>query len=146
MESNGTNLGGANSEEYQTDSEKNEAIIDEMQAVEAYLSTPKFVKYLCDIAEHISESTNREEALVDELRTLNNYLPASVYIPFVQNSYRNYAVLHVPPRESRVFPTKERCPYMVVLEMYRPEEISRSGKKEKPRKEERKEEFGSDLE
>ena len=33
-------------------------------------------------------------------------------------------MLHIPPNEARVFETKERAPYMICIEIYRPEEIS----------------------
>jgi hypothetical protein len=33
-------------------------------------------------------------------------------------------VLHIPAEEARVFVTKERCPLMLCVELYRPEEIS----------------------
>ena len=39
-------------------------------------------------------------------------------------SYRNYALLHVLPKECKVFKTKERCPYLITLELFRPEEMS----------------------
>lgn len=51
-------------------------------------------------------------------------MPASVYIPFVSNSIRNYAVLHVPLSECRVFQTKERSPCLIVVELYRPDELT----------------------
>jgi hypothetical protein len=47
-----------------------------------------------------------------------------VYIPFVSNSIRNYAVLHIPLSECRVFQTKERAPFMVAVELYRPDELN----------------------
>lgn len=51
-------------------------------------------------------------------------MPASVYIPFVGDSIRNNCVLHIPPNEARVFQTKERCPILLCIEVYRPDEIS----------------------
>ena len=69
----------------------------------AYLSTPRFIKYLTDISVIISKEVNKKDALKRELRKLNQYLPASVYIPFCQESIRNYAVLHIPPEECAVF-------------------------------------------
>lgn len=61
--------------------------------------------------------------LQQELMKLNQHLPASVYIPFVQNSTRNYCVLHIPPAEARVFQTKERAPIMLSIEVFRPDEM-----------------------
>ena len=69
--------------------------------------------------------------LQHELLQLNQHLPASVYIPFVQNSTRNFCVLHIPPEEARVFQTKERAPIMLAIEVYRPDEMLRIVKKNK---------------
>jgi hypothetical protein len=51
-------------------------------------------------------------------------LPAAVYIPFVNQSMRNYSVLHIVAEESRIFKTKERCPLLLCIEVYRPTEIA----------------------
>ena len=37
---------------------------------------------------------------------------------------RNYAVLHIVAEESRIFKTKERCPLLLCIEVYRPTEVS----------------------
>ena len=72
----------------------------------------------------------KQQILKNELIQLNQHLPASVYIPFVQNSTRNYCVLHIPPDEARVFQTKERAPIMLSVEVFRPDEmIMNAGKK-----------------
>ena len=42
----------------------------------------------------------------------------------MHGSIRNYAVLHIPPNEGIVFETKERAPFLICIELYRPEEIS----------------------
>ena len=52
-------------------------------ALNAYLSTPKFVKTLTDISNELITVANREEYLQEELLKLNRQLPAAVYIPFV---------------------------------------------------------------
>jgi len=54
-----------------------------------------------------------------------------VYIPFVAESARNYAVLHIPIDEVHVFQTKERAPYLICIEVYRPDELSDFIKKTK---------------
>lgn len=66
----------------------------------------------------------KTEILKMELMRINQHLPASVYIPFVQNSTRNYCVLHILADEARVFQTKERAPIMLTFEVFRPEEIT----------------------
>lgn len=40
------------------------------------------------------------------------------------DSIRNYAVLHVPLSECRVFQTKMRAPFMIAVELYRPDELN----------------------
>ena len=37
---------------------------------------------------------------------------------------RNYAVLHIVAEESRIFRTKERCPLLLCIEVYRPTEVA----------------------
>ena len=37
---------------------------------------------------------------------------------------RNYAVLHIVADEARIFKTKERCPLLLCIEVYRPTEIA----------------------
>jgi len=70
---------------------------------------------LTDISVQLTDKSKtkeeKEAMLRDELVKLNGHLPASVYIPFVNRKFsitlvesiRNYAVLHIPPKESRVF-------------------------------------------
>lgn len=59
-----------------------------------------------------------------KLKEVNKQLPAAVYIPFLNEKARNYAVLHIAADESRIFKTKERAPVMLTLEVYRPIELS----------------------
>jgi phosphatidylinositol 4-kinase len=66
---------------------------------------------------------NRSEFLQTELKKINKRLPAAVYIPFVNDSIRNYAILHIVADESRVFQTKERAPVLLHFEAFRPEEL-----------------------
>ena len=101
----------------------------------AYLSTPKFVKTLTDISNELITVANRDEYLQEELLKLNRQLPAAVYIPFVNGnlsifaitlrieSIRNYAILHIVTDEAKVFQTKERAPLLLCLEAFRPEEM-----------------------
>lgn len=72
-------------------------------AVNAYLSTPKFVTLLTDISYHLIHVPNREEYLMTELKKINKKLPAAVYIPFVNDSVRNYAILHIVADEAKIF-------------------------------------------
>lgn len=93
---------------------------------DSYLSTPNFIKRLCEISDGLIELPNEEKRayLMNELMGVNKQLPAAVYIPFVNQSMRNYSVLHIVAEESRIFKTKERCPLLLCFEVYRPTEIS----------------------
>ena len=62
--------------------------------------------------------------LIKDLTEVNEHLPARVYIPFVNDSARNYAVLHIAALESRIFQTKSRAPVLLCIEVYRPDELS----------------------
>lgn len=64
------------------------------------------------------------EHLQKELKAINRKLPAAVYLPFVNESTRNYAVLHIVAEEAKIFRTKERCPLLLLIECYRPTEIA----------------------
>lgn len=55
---------------------------------------------------------------------MNRKLPAQVYIPFVNKSMRNYAVLHIAVEEAKIFQTKERAPLLLCIEAYRPIEMT----------------------
>jgi phosphatidylinositol 4-kinase len=62
--------------------------------------------------------------LREKLKEVNSQLPAAVYIPFLSQSMRNYAVLHIVTEESRIFRTKMRAPLLLCLEVYRPIEMT----------------------
>ena len=47
-----------------------------------------------------------------------------MYLPFVNDSARNHAVLHITALESRIFQTKSRAPVLLCIEVYRPDELS----------------------
>ena len=101
-------------------------------ALNAYLSTPKFVMALTDISLELIHQTNRNEFLSQELKKLNHKLPATVYIPFVNDSVRNYAILHIVADEAKIFQTKERAPVLIHLEAFRPEEMMLAQQIERP--------------
>lgn len=96
----------------------------EILAFDNYLSTPLFIKRLTQISDELITQPNQAAYLREKLREVNAQLPASVYIPFLSQSMRNYAVLHIVADESRIFRTKERAPIMLTLECYRPIELT----------------------
>lgn len=44
-------------------------------------------------------------------------------MPFVNDSIRNYAILHIVADEAKIFVTKERAPVLLHFEAFRPEEL-----------------------
>lgn len=66
---------------------------------------------------------DKKEALKSGLRQINKGLPSNVYIPFTNSQWRNYTVLNICDGESKLFLTNKRAPFLVCLEIYRPEEI-----------------------
>lgn len=91
---------------------------------DSYLSTPNFIKRLCEISDGLIGLQDKRPYLMEQLLNVNKQLPAAVYIPFVNQSMRNYSVLHIIAEESRIFKTKERCPLLLCIEVYRPTEIA----------------------
>ena len=93
---------------------------------DSYLSTPNFVKRLCEISDGLIglDDKAKRKFLMKNLMDVNKQLPAAVYIPFVNQSMRNFAVLHIVAEESRIFKTEERCPLLLCIEVYRPTEIA----------------------
>jgi phosphatidylinositol 4-kinase len=59
-----------------------------------------------------------------ELCKINKFLPSQVYIPFVNQSMRNYAILNIVASEAKIFQTKERAPLLLCIEVYRPIEMT----------------------
>lgn len=92
-------------------------------ALASYLSTPLFVIALTDISLALIHIADRKAYLKTELTKLNRCLPGAVYIPFVNSSMRNYAVLHIAVEEAKVFQTKERAPLLLCFEVFRPDEL-----------------------
>ena len=96
--------------------------------LQGFLSTPCFIQCLTDISHKLAfMQTSGDEKrleLIRDLAKVNEHLPARVYIPFVNDSARNYAVLHIASLESRIFQTKCRAPVLLCIEVYRPDELS----------------------
>ena len=96
----------------------------ESYALRAFKSTPLFIESLTELSQRVLYQVgDKKQALIEGLTTINQGLPSNVYIPFVNNSWRNYAVLNICENESKLFITKSRAPFMICLEIYRPEEI-----------------------
>lgn len=79
---------------------------------------------LCDTVMTFNTNKERLLGLKSELCKLNQQLPAAVYLPFVNSSMRNYAILNICVDEAIVFKTKERAPILLTFEAFRPAEMS----------------------
>ena len=90
---------------------------------DSYLSTPRFIKRLTTISEELITHPNQQQYLRERLREMNEQLPGAVYIPFLSQSMRSYAVLSIVVEEARIFKTKERAPVLLTLEVFRPVEL-----------------------
>ena len=77
-----------------------------------------------EISERLKFADPKIISLKADLGKVNENLPAAVYIPFVKDSIRNYAVLNIVVAETKVFSTKERAPFYICIEIYRPEEAN----------------------
>ena len=86
----------------------------------SYMSTLSFIDALTQISQLLLKSQSKSEFLKEELTKLNELLPSGVYIPFNIFKARNCAILHIPVSEARVFTTKERAPFKISIEIFRP--------------------------
>ena len=103
--------------------------------LQAFLSTPTFVQCLTDISHKLASMQaapdEKRIELIRDIAAVNEHLPARVYIPFVNESARNYAVLHIAALESKIFQTKSRAPVLLCVEVYRPDELAEHLEEEK---------------
>jgi len=87
-----------------------------------YMSTLWFWQELTDISIKLLRAPNKKEKLIEALKELNRKLPSAAYIPFNKAFTRECAVLHIPISEVKVFKTKERAPFLICIEVYKPYE------------------------
>lgn len=88
--------------------------------VDPFSSTMAFIEKLTDIASLIMRFPDKKAILQQELSKINTLLPACVYIPFSNSKIRESFILHIPVQEAKVFITKERAPYLICVEVFRP--------------------------
>ncbi|KRX07569.1 Protein kinase-like domain [Pseudocohnilembus persalinus] len=81
-----------------------------------FLSTINFIEDLIQISEDLKFAEPKVVSLRSELQKLNQHLPA--------NSIRNHVILNIVAKEAKVFSTKERAPFYICVELFRPEEES----------------------
>ena len=86
----------------------------------SYMSTLAFIDALTQISQLLLTVQSKTEFLKEELKKINKLLPAGIYVPFNTFKARNCAILHIPISEARVFTTKERAPFKISIEIFRP--------------------------
>ena len=98
----------------------------------SYHSTLNFIDHLCDISNELPKHPIEEQMnyLYEQLLEINKKLPCNVYLPFLEESTRNYLICHIPLNGVRIFRTKTRCPIMLTFELIRIDEINKGIKKE----------------
>ena len=70
----------------------------------AFLSTPNFLHSLTSLGIRLlSIPENKLASLKAGLHQINALLPGSVYIPFVNNGWRNHCVLSIQVDETKLF-------------------------------------------
>ncbi|EGR33017.1 phosphatidylinositol 4-kinase, putative [Ichthyophthirius multifiliis] len=87
----------------------------------AFFSNIYFFDDLIAIPEKLKNTELKLKTLIENIQKINESLPAAVYIPFFTHQIRNYVVLNIVGSESKVYSTKERSPYYICVEIYRPE-------------------------
>lgn len=75
-----------------------------------------FIRCLTDISDALFDipAVSRREVLRAELTKLNERIPDNVFLPTVKKPHR---ILRVVPDEAHVFNTKERVPYLLLVEI-----------------------------
>ena len=49
---------------------------------------------------------------------MNKNLPATCYIPILSKFHRNYMALNIVEKESRLFITAEKAPFLICVEVF----------------------------
>ena len=99
---------------------------------ESYHSSLNFIDHLCDISSELTKYNIdfQKIFLFNKLLEINKKLPCNVYLPFLQESTRNYIICHIPLSGVKIFRTKTRCPIMLTFELIRIDEVNKANKEE----------------
>jgi len=85
-----------------------------------FTSTLMFYEDLYRASQEIMSQADKPTSLKSLLYEINKSLPSYVYVPFFKDMMRYYAVLNIVTEETRVFSTKERAPFYICLELFKP--------------------------
>ncbi|EGR34783.1 phosphatidylinositol 4-kinase, putative [Ichthyophthirius multifiliis] len=100
------------------DNSQNQILIQK----DGFISNLSFWNDLILIGEKLKNAQPQYIALRHFLQIINKQLPSAVYIPFVWKSIRHYNILNIVVEETKLFSSKERSPFSICCEVYRPEE------------------------
>ena len=64
------------------------------------------------------KSENKMQYLYQSLQTMNKNLPATCYLPILNKYQRNYMILNIVEKESRLFITAEKAPFLICIEVF----------------------------
>ena len=99
-------------------SARNVSSLAEKFRSKSFFSTPNLVNDLTDISVKILRSNNKMEFLQNSLRKINENLPATCYVPLLSNFHRNFMILRIAEKESRLFITAEKAPFLLCIETF----------------------------
>lgn len=89
----------------------------------SFFSTPNFLADLTYISVKVVKVQQKMNYLMSNLNKINKNLPAACYLPILSNDQRNYMVLNLIVNEIRVFITAQKAPYLILIEVFQPQEI-----------------------
>ena len=92
----------------------------------SFLANINFIDHLCYISKLINSTSLDLQAKVfaQELNIVNKLLPSNIYVPFINDSIRNYVIVHIPISECKIFKTKNKAPYLLTFELIRLDELT----------------------
>ena len=92
----------------------------------SFLSNTNFFDHLCNICDILlnTAESDRKKTLLSEIKKITKILPSNLYIPFLNNSIRNYVIASIPISECHIFKTKTKTPYMITIECFRLDELN----------------------
>lgn len=106
----------------------------------SFLSSIHFIDQLCNISDRLMyvNPSEQRKTLLNELKKVNKTLPANVYLPFMNNSMRNYIISSIPLLEAKIYKTKQRAPYKITVECFKLDELTYYLKRKNKEKEKEK--------
>ena len=131
IESDNNTINENNDEEEKNNKEKIRKPVFDIN-FESYHSSLNFIDHLCDICSELTKyNANFQKIfLFNKLLEINKKLPCNVYLPFLQESTRNYIICHIPLSGVKIFRTKTRCPIMLTFELIRIDEVNKANQEE----------------